>query len=66
MRFHRINRPLAVALAAGAVMAPSAGAQYQDLRSPDTRDAAEPPRFYQDLRSPDTRDAAEPPRAFQD
>jgi hypothetical protein len=38
----------------------TAAAQRQDLRSPDTRDAALNPR--QDLRSPDTRDAALNPR----
>jgi hypothetical protein len=32
--------------------------QVQDLRSPDTRDAAERP--WQDFRSPDARDAADP------
>jgi hypothetical protein len=65
MRFRRINRTLALAFAIGVVTAPAAAAQSQDLRSPDTRDAAErsqwvPPR--QDLRSPDARDAAGPPR----
>jgi hypothetical protein len=40
----------------------SAVAQSQDLRSPDTRDAAEAAKAqgYQDLRSPDARDAARP------
>ena len=47
------RRPLLVALAALALTAPAALAQTQDLRSPDTRDAA-----AQDFRSPDTRDAA--------
>jgi hypothetical protein len=67
---------LAVALAGAALavaaLAPGATAiPYQDLRSPDTVDAAraagDPPpassagRGYQDLRSPDARDAALPP-----
>jgi hypothetical protein len=38
----------------------SASNSYQDLRSPDARDAARPSetRQYSDLRSPDARDAA--------
>jgi len=42
-------------------IAQSAGQTYQDLRSPDARDAgqaAETPQVAQDLRSPDARDAA--------
>jgi hypothetical protein len=41
-------------------IAASAADQYQDLRSPDTRDAARAAitRGYLDLRSPDARDAA--------
>jgi hypothetical protein len=50
---------LAVALAAGAALAPAAAAQHQDLRSPDARDAARPDPPAQDMRSPDARDAAE-------
>jgi hypothetical protein len=47
----------ALVIAAGVV---PAGAQAaQDLRSPDTRDAAALVESRQDLRSPDTRDAAE-------
>jgi hypothetical protein len=78
----RTFRPsrLAVALTgaalATAALAPAATAiPYQDLRSPDSVDAAraagDPPpassiaasagRAYQDLRSPDARDAALPP-----
>jgi hypothetical protein len=56
-----------------ALLVASPAAAQQDLRMPDTRDAAnwlgapgfpayptpaEPPRIHQDLRSPDTRDAA--------
>ena len=42
-------------------IAVSAADEYQDLRSPDTRDLAEgyAPGTAQDLRSPDTRDLAE-------
>ena len=71
MNHRRLTRSAALGLALTAIAAPAAGAQ-QDLRSPDTRDAAEgyappPPSSiaapadsaYQDLRSPDTRDAAE-------
>ena len=41
------------------VVPAAAQAQQQDLRSPDTRDAAEAALAVQDLRSPDTRDAAD-------
>lgn len=66
----RLTRTAAATTVALAVAVPAAQAG-QDLRSPDTRDAAEHTRpfyysFYgndathvQDLRSPDTRDAAE-------
>ena len=54
---HHISRAAATALAIGAVLAPAAAAQ-QDLRSPDTRDAAER-GHVQDLRLPDTRDSAD-------
>lgn len=53
---HHISRVAATALAIGAVLAPAAAAQ-QDLRSPDTRDAAER-SHVQDLRMPDTVDSA--------
>jgi hypothetical protein len=48
---------LAIALT---LLALPALASAQDLRMPDTRDAAAPPAQTQDLRSPDTRDAADP------
>jgi hypothetical protein len=54
---HHIGRAVATAVAIGAVFAPTAAAQ-QDLRSPDTRDAAERVQRTQDLRSPDTQDSA--------
>jgi hypothetical protein len=48
------------ALVAACAAPTSAIAQSQDLRSPDTRDAAAAveARNYQDLRSPDAKDAA--------
>jgi hypothetical protein len=62
MRHHRITRSTALGLALAALAAPTAAAQQQDLRSPDTRDAARAAATaagqQQDLRSPDTRDAA--------
>jgi Ni/Co efflux regulator RcnB len=54
---HHTARIMATALAISAVLAPAASAQ-QDLRSPDTRDAAQRAEQLQDLRMPDTRDAA--------
>jgi hypothetical protein len=54
---HHIGRAVATAVAIGAVLAPTAAAQ-QDLRSPDTRDAAERVERGQDLRMPDTLDSA--------
>jgi hypothetical protein len=53
-------RSLTAAIAALAILAPAAGAQEQDLRSPDARDAAQRVQFAgtQDLRSPDAKDAA--------
>jgi hypothetical protein len=54
---HHTARTIATALAVSAVLAPAASAQ-QDLRSPDTRDAAERPAHVQDLRMPDTQDSA--------
>ncbi len=54
-RTSRLAVALGVAALAGAALAPAATAiPYEDLRSPDTRDAAS----TQDLRSPDTVDAA--------
>lgn len=55
MTRHRVTRSAALALA---LAAPAAAAQQHDLRSPDTRDAAQSAQPPQDLRSPDTRDAA--------
>ena len=61
------RRPLALAALAGAVLTLAFGGQasaaYQDLRSPDARDAARLSELatatssYQDLRSPDAADA---------
>lgn len=61
MRNHRFARIATLALAVSAMAAPTAAAYTQppqDLRSPDTRDAARAAQPAQDLRSPDTRDAA--------
>ena len=58
MRHHRSTRAAAVGLVLAALAAPTAVAQQQDLRSPDTRDAARTTQTRQDLRSPDARDAA--------
>ena len=69
----RLTRSTAVGLALAALAAPTALAdphaadvharaeatQKQDLRSPDTRDAATRAETKQDLRSPDARDASE-------
>jgi hypothetical protein len=71
---HHISRAVAVALVTASAIAPTAAADHQDLRSPDTRDAAigldrptEELTFPglarwntpgQDLRMPDTKDAA--------
>jgi hypothetical protein len=60
----KITTSMASAFALVAMLAPSAGAtSYQDLRSPDARDAAavvEAQKAWHptDLRSPDARDAA--------
>ena len=53
----------AALVAACAVPATAAAKPIQDLRSPDTRDAAAAAaaEHYQDLRSPDARDAGRPP-----
>jgi hypothetical protein len=61
MRSHRALRAAAVAVALTAASPAVAAAATQDLRSPDTRDAAQSaasPAPSVDLRSPDTRDAA--------
>jgi len=72
------RKPLAVLLSvlalagvgstASAIALAAAAHAQQDLRSPDTRDAAitsaaQVPAARQDLRSPDTRDAATDPRS---
>jgi hypothetical protein len=56
------------ALVAACAVPAAAAAQDQDLRSPDTRDAAAAAQDYQDLRSPDARDAATatPTRSYSD
>jgi hypothetical protein len=60
-RSHTLPRAVAAALAITALAAPAALAQpAQDLRSPDTADAAAHKRTLQDLRSPDAKDAASP------
>jgi hypothetical protein len=50
------------ALVAACAAPATAAAQNQDLRSPDTRDAAAAAQMqgYQDLRSPDARDVGRP------
>jgi hypothetical protein len=55
------------ALVAACAAPATAAAQGQDLRSPDTRDAAATAQMegYQDLRSPDSRDAARPSETRQ-
>jgi len=56
----RLTKWAAPALVAGALAAPTAGAQsVQDMRSPDTRDAATGVQSSPDLRSPDVRDFAQ-------
>jgi hypothetical protein len=73
MRHRRLTHSAALGLVVAALAAPTAAAQHQDLRSPDTRDAATPhgnpwqglPSPTQDLRSPDARDAARQPSTVQ-
>jgi hypothetical protein len=55
---HHITRSIIVAFAVSLALAPMAAAQ-QDLRMPDTRDAAKQMERPQDLRMPDTRDWAD-------
>jgi hypothetical protein len=59
MTTHRHTRTGLTALAITVVFAatPIAAQAQQDLRAPDTRDAAAAATAYQDLRSPDARDA---------
>jgi hypothetical protein len=54
---HTIRTTAAAALLALAMSAPALA--QQDLRSPDTRDAATAATHKQDLRSPDARDAGD-------
>ena len=54
---HTFRTTAAAALLALAMSAPALA--QQDLRSPDTRDAAIAATHKQDLRSPDARDAAD-------
>lgn len=56
MSLHRLTAVVALSLAL-AVFAAAPAFGQQDLRNPDTRDAAE--ASYTDLRNPDTRDAAD-------
>jgi hypothetical protein len=59
MIHHRLARSAALGLALAALAGPAGGAQQpQDLRSPDTQDAAKAAQAPQDLRSPYTGDAA--------
>ena len=62
---HHITRSIIIAFAVSVAVAPAAAAQ-QDLRSPDTRDAAMQAERRQDLRMPDTRDAAKLAERKQD
>jgi hypothetical protein len=57
MRSHRVVRTVAVAVTLAAASPAAAGAT-QDLRSPDTREAAAATAPRTDLRSPDVRDVA--------
>jgi hypothetical protein len=65
MHHHRLTRIATLALAIGALSAPTAIAQ-QDLRSPDAIDAATTVQTPQDLRSPDAIDAATTVQTPQD
>ena len=56
MMHHRLTRTAALGLALAALAAPTAAAQQQDLRTPDSRDASRAVPVGQDLRSPDARD----------
>jgi len=59
MSLHRITGLAMLGLVLAALSAPAAVAE-QDLRSPDTRDAAAAAaKRYTDLRNPDTRDIAD-------
>jgi hypothetical protein len=54
----RRNHMLVTAALVVACVLPATAAAQQDLRMPDTRDAAAAAEEYQDLRSPDAKDAA--------
>ena len=56
---------ITTAVVALAAAAPATAVAQQDLRSPDTRDAAGVVGQPQDLRSPDARDAAQSPGIVQ-
>ena len=61
MRLQTRSRRAAALMAVSALAVPGGAAAQQDLRSPDTRDAAAASQAasVQDLRSPDARDAAD-------
>ena len=61
MRHHRLTRSATLGLALVALVAPTAAAPAQDLRTPDARDTSSnagtvSPALPADLRSPDTRE----------
>ena len=61
MRHHRLTRSATLGLALVALVAPTAAAQAQDLRTPDAREASTTagtvsPALPADLRSPDARE----------
>jgi hypothetical protein len=56
---HHITRGLAIAIAVTVALTPAAALAQQDLRMPDTKDAAAQAEQRQDLRMPDTRDWAD-------
>ena len=56
---HHITRSIAIAIAISVALTPAAVAAPQDLRMPDTKDAAAKAEQRQDLRLPDTRDWSE-------
>jgi hypothetical protein len=58
MRRLRLTHTAALAVTIAVLAAPVAGAQSQDLRNPDRREAPFAAPTGQDLRLPDSRDAA--------
>jgi hypothetical protein len=64
----RRNHMIVTAALVAACALPATAAAQQDLRMPDTRDAAAAAEEYQDLRSPDAKDAARdlPPASVAD